>query len=775
MRSKSYTLINLTGLAIGLTAVILIFLYLKFQFSYDDFQKKSDNLFRISVVFERKGIQEGEDHVFVPPIGPAMLRDFPEVKNYTRIRTPRTEYFLHDDLPVRIDLVACADSTFFDLFSFRLLEGDPKTALVAPYSIVLTRTVADKIFGHADPVGSTLADNNNRQYTVTGIVEDPPLNSQIQFSALISFESLYQDPHNYMDWNGGNQYITYVELSDGSLKKNVESKFPDFMWKYINKDLSAIGIVFKPYLQPLRDVHLYYEGDSQNTRTNVYVFSAVAVFILLLACINFINLSTARANRRSMEVGIRKVLGAHRGSLIKQFLAESMLLSVIAMIAALLLVELLIPVFDRLVNEKFSLFSMVDYKLFAGLAVIIIFTGLVAGFYPAFVLSSYQPVKVLRKSLSDWHGKYSLRGLLVIFQFAISIGLIISTLLINTQINYIKNKQLGFDKENILILPLANDQLRNSAEALKHELYSIPGVKNVTASSEVPGYGFTSNGYFPEGVNSPMMINVVDVDDNFLNTFNLTLVGGRNFRQGSQADKNAYLVNETLAKTMGWKDPLGKFIQRDGRHEVIGVVKDFHFASLHEEIKPLIVTNIPWGNQFSVLSVKLISPDLSRTMGAIENVWKKFAPQQVFEYNFLDEAFDLLYKGEQRFRELFLYFSVLAIVIALLGLFGLASFIMEQKTKEIAIRKIHGATVPGITVLMAVRFARWVLVANVLAWPAAYLFINHWLNDFAYRIGIDFWVFVFAALTTLSVALLTVGYHSIKASLANPVDSLRYE
>jgi putative ABC transport system permease protein len=774
-RSKAFALINIFGFAVGICSVILILHYVQFHTSFDNFHKEGDKIFRVSVVSERKGITGDDSHIFVPPIGPAMQRDFPDVYNYVRIRTPRPISFLYNNQSYKVDDVIYADSTFFNIFSFELITGHKSLCLANPYQIVLSKTAAEKIFGISNPIGKTINSNDGVQFTVSGVVHDSPKNSHIQFGAVISFSTLYGNPNNFMGWNGGNQYITYVKLKNGSTKQTVESKFPDFMWGYINKDLAQIGVKFKPYLQPLGEIHLKYDSDSQNIKTNIYIFSVIAGFILLLACVNFINLFTAMSSRRNREIGIRKVLGANRSDIVYQFMLESFLLIGISTVIAFIFCVFSLPLYNRWTHQDFNYLSIFDYKLFLSSGAAILLTCLLSGFYPSFVLSSFQPVQIIRKNFHNNPKGITLRSSLVVFQFAVSIALITSTLLISSQLDFIKNKELGFNKENQLIVPLNNNQLKNSYESVKNEIVDVAGVIGAAASSEIPMNGFTSNGYFPEGMTSPMMINVVDVDADYLSTYNIPIVEGRNFIKGSEVDKTSYLVNESFIKKMNWKNPLGKQVTRNGIHTIIGVVKDFHFASMHDAIAPLIITNAPWQNQFDFLTIKLKTQNLSATLEAIKNVWGKFSQDQPFNYSFLDEELDKVYRDEQIFREMFFYFSSIAIIIALMGLFGLTIFTIEKKKKEIAIRKVHGAKIFQVTTLILKQFARWILIANLFAWPITYFFIKDWLNDFAYRINISVFYFILSALITLIIAFLTIGYHTVKAAKANPVMNLKYE
>jgi putative ABC transport system permease protein len=775
LRNKVHSFINIFGLAIAITAVILILLYIKFEYSYDNFHGKKERIFRVSVKSYHNKILDAESYVFVPPIGPAMKNDIPEIEEYTRISTPRISYLTYSKKTIKVDNVIYADSTFFGIFDFKLNIGDKRKSLAEPYSIILTKETAEKFFGNQNPVGEIIVNDNNQPFTITGVMDNPPLNSHIQFNALISFSTFYENPNNYMSWSGGNQYITYVLLKKNTLPSSVNTKLPDLMWKNINESLFAINVIYEAYLQPLKDIHLYYNDYSTARRTTINIFLTLSIFILFIACINFINLSTARAAKRAKEVGVRKVLGAHKKILIEQFLTETILLSLSALIIAVSFVELIMPWYNKLIERQLDISDSFGVEHLAGLIAILIITGIVAGFYPAFKLSSFQPAKTLKGEIIAGKSKFALRNILVVFQFVISVSLISATFLINSQLAYLKGKELGFDNANIVVLPLINDVMQTNSEFFKNELKKIPQVISVTASSHVPSSGFASNGYMPEGFVTPMMIHAADVDEDYLKTFNLQIVRGRNFTKEFSTDKYNYLINETLARQLNGENPIGKTITRNGKHEVIGVVKDFNFASLYEKIEPLIITNQPWRDRYDFISVKIFGGNLNETLGRIENVWNKFTGNIPFEFSFLDESFNWMYKSELKFKEIFFYFSALAIFIALLGLFGLVAYAAEQKTKEIGIRKVLGASFSSIIVLLTKEFLKPVVIANVIAAPIASWFVNLWLQNFAYRIEINWWMFALAGGIALTIALFTLSIQAIKAATANPVKSLRYE
>jgi putative ABC transport system permease protein len=774
LRSKTFSAINILGLCIGLTAVLLIALNIKFEHSFNSFNENESRIFRVGLTLKAEGKVLGNSSEFVDALGPAMLKDVPEVENYVRIATLRTMYFTYGNKSFKIENVTYADSSLFSIFSFHLITGNKSKALVDPYSIMLARNTASKIFGEEDPIGKIVS-IGNASYLITGVVEDPPSNSDIQFNSLISFSTLYNRPDVFLGWNGGNQYITYVLLKKNASEEQVNRRFPSFLWPYINRDYSATGWKVEARLQPLHDIHLYYNDDSAGIRGNLNTFSAIAIFILLIACANFVNLSTARATGRMQEVGMRKVLGAQRKILILQFLAESVLLCLLALLVALMLVELLMPWYNNLIGKHLLLSKLVDGESIVFLLSIMIFTGLLAGLYPALFLSSFRPADTLKGSFTRAKQRLLLRRSLVILQFAISTVLIVSTFVINDQLRFMRSKNLGFDKENIVVIPLVNENLKTKYESFKTELRGIPGVLSAAASSDIPLNGFTSNGYFPQGYNSPLMIHVLDGDDDFLNTFGIELIRGRNFNRQIGSDQQAYLINQSLTKLLGWKEPIGKKIYRSWMNTVIGEVRDFNYSSLYYPIQPLIITDNPEIGHFNDISVKLRSNDLPQTMNAIQNVWREFAPMVPFEYRFLDQEFDDVYKADISFREAFMVFSWLAIFVALLGLLGLVSYSIELRRKEIGIRKVLGSSVAGIMSLLSQEYLKWVVAANVVAWPVAYFVMRRWLASFAYKVNVDIWAFIVSAAIVALVALMTISFQTIKAATANPVESLRYE
>lgn len=774
-RHKSFSWINILGLAVGLSAVIFILFTLKLELSYDRFHKNADDIYRVSVKNFREGKFEGESYVYTPPIGRDMKEEFPEVEEFVRMSTLRNAYLYLEDEAFQVTGLRYVSSALFDVFSFRLLEGDPKNALDKPFSLVLSEKTAHRIFGPDAPLGKIVRLGPNRLYTVTGVAEDPPPHSTIQYSALISFSTLYELPGLHLGWNGGNQYITYVKLNEGASSAAVEQKFPDFLWKHINERIAPYGWENRAYLQPMKKIHFSYDENSRAARVNFYAFSAVALFILIIACVNFVNLTTSQASGRAREVGMRKVVGAHKTDLIRLFLGESVFKSTCAFILALGLVAVLNPLYGRLLNKDLNLFHMVGPGILVGFVGLVFAVGLVSGIYPAFFLASLQPVKTLKGIFKTGRGRKNFQNGLVVFQFTVSVTLIICTLLIQSQLRYIKGVDLGYDKENMVVVPLAAEDLREKTEIIRTELLSVPGVIQAAASSQVPYAGFTSNGYRPEGYTHSIMIHALDVDEHFLDTYGIGIAAGRNFSQDNASDRNAYLINRTLARRLGWDNPVGKTISRNGDWKVIGMVEDFQYATLHNNVEPLLITCSPRQGRYSYLSVKVKSGNIPEILGGIEKVFKSFAPLLPFEYFFLDDAFGRMYRAEERFRRIFLTFSVLAICIALLGLFSLSVYSVRRKSKEIGIRKVLGATSSNILTIFSKEMLLPVILGNVLAWPAAFLVIQRWQENFAYKETIGVWAFAAALAFSLFVSLVTISFQSVKAAFRNPVDELRTE
>jgi len=787
LRQKGYSIINISGLAIGLAAFILIVLYVKNELSYDKFHDKADRIYRISV----EGMISGDIlnvAVSAAPTAEAMVRDIPEILTATRIdKFNQTIHFNYQDKKFYQDGLLFVDSTFFDIFSFELIRGNPSTALVEPYSLVLTESLAEKYFGNEDPMGKSIRLNDKTNFTVTGIVEDPPANSHFQFEVLASFVTQIKTngKEAYEHWGSLSMY-TYVLLAKDADTRIVEKQFPEMYLKYM-EDLSELeNIKFNPYLQPIAEIHLHSnlmaELETNGDISNVYTFFAIAIFILLIACINFMNLSTARSMKRAREVGLRKVVGAFRKQLIFQFIGESLILSFISLIFALILVEISLPIFNELLNQNLvlALFkSGITIFSLIGLAILV---GFIAGSYPAFYLSSFQPIKVLKGTLSKSARKTNVRNVLVIIQFAISVFLIICTGLLYNQLSFLQQKKLGFNMERVIVLPLRGDRLREKANILKSEFENLSCVSNAATSRFVPGRDMDGSGYVPEGYdeNNPIIVFNNGVDHDYMKTMQMEMVMGRDFSREFSTDSTAVIINETLVKKLGWENPLGKKITsfRDETPidlTVIGVAKDFHFRSLHAVIEPslMYISHHPASN----LNIRLHAGNMKQNLESIREKWQEIEANMPFDFYFLDEDYKSQYEAEQRIGEIFIYFTIIAIFIACLGLFGLASYNAEQKSKEIGIRKALGSSIEGIVFMLSKQFTKWVLIANIIAWPLAWYFMSDWLGNFAYSIKLIeyWWIFILSGLLAIIIALVTVTYQAIKAAIANPVEAMKYE
>jgi putative ABC transport system permease protein len=728
------------------------------------------------------------------PLANALVDDFSEVQEATRFLRSRNVLVRYQDKHFNESLMLYTDSNFFDVFSIPLIKGDPKKVLSQPNSVVITKAAALKYFSEEDPIGKTLTMNNRVDFRVTGLAENVPNNTHFHTDF---FASLVTIPDSRSPNWFSNPYHTYIVIREGNSADELRSKLPGIITKYIGpqtqkvmgitmEQFLASGNTFGYFLQPVKDIHLHsdleYELEPNGNVTYIYIFSAIAFFILVIACINFMNLATARSANRAKEVGVRKVLGSTRSRLVQQFLLESLLLSFVSFFFAVVVVELMQPVFNALSGKQLNISLPGNWILLPGFMVVMLFVGALAGSFPAFFLSSFQPISVLRGKLIAGMKSSWLRNGLVVFQFTISIILLIGTFVIYHQLEYTRNKKLGFKKEQILVIERAHN-LGQQKEAFRKELLKYPGVINVAYSNSIPGRHFGDYTHVAEGGSVDEMVRMFLLysDFNYLDTLQMEMVSGRYFSKDRPADRNTVILNETAVQTLGLEDPVGKRLIRGslapGKSEIftiIGVVKDFNFESLHRKIRPLAMYLLP-DEYLRYISVRTRPENISQTLAFLENKLKAFVPGQPFEYFFLDDDFDRLYKAEKKIGQLFTAFSILAILVACLGLFGLASFTAEQRTKEIGIRKILGATVSNIFVLLTKEFSKWVLLANLIAWPIAYFAMHRWLQNFAYRISIEVWIFFLAAFLAFMIAVITVSYQAVRAALANPAESLRYE
>jgi putative ABC transport system permease protein len=783
LKQRFYTFINIAGLTLGITSCLLIFMFVQHELSYDRFHRQGDRIFRVL----RQGRINGET-VGIPytsgPYARALAADFPsDVRASVRV-IPYNVLLTYQGHSFKEDGFIFADASLFQVFTFPLVKGNPHTALSDPYSLVISQKVAKKYFGAADPLGKMMTVDKTETYQVSGVMADVPANSHLQFDIVASIKPKEREEWFYV-WRN-NAMLTYVLLADAARVPGLEARFPAFMAKYLSREFKEWGAKMDLRLQPLTGIYLaesgHFDSVAHGSQSNVYIFSAIALFILVIAAINFMNLASARSAGRAKEVGVRKVLGAYRKNLVVQFLSESTLLTLISVVLSLALVALILPYFNGL-SEKHLAVPYRDPLLYLFLLGVALVVGLLAGSYPAFFLSSFQPVKVLKGRLSSGTGHPALRKTLVVFQFSISIFLLIGTAVIYRQMDYLQHKNLGFSKEQVLKIRVDNGDIYNRRQAFLRRVKQLPGVQQASIMSGEPG-GFHDQYPF-EVVGQPQEtwnFRTVFTDFDYLPTLDIRLVAGRNLSRSFPTDSTAaMLLNEQAVANLGWtpQQALGKEIADKGfgtphiqRRKVVGVVRDYHFSSLKESIGPLAIM---MRDDHRVLALRLAPGDLKPVLAAIKQVYAETAPQYPLRYTFLDEDFDRLYKTEQKQAQIFTIFSGLAIFIACLGLFGLAAYTTEQRRKEIGIRKILGASVSGLVSLVSREFIRLVLLANVLAWPLAYLAMRHWLESFTYRIGIGWYIYLGAGLLALVIALLTISFQALKVAIANPVVALREE
>ncbi|MGD8460850.1 MAG: ABC transporter permease [Desulfobacterales bacterium] len=785
-RHKVYAIVNIIGLSIGMACMILILRWVQYELSFDRYHENADRIYRLVTDMDL-GKMRGRYAVSNYIAGKTLARDYPEVEKSVRFqKVPFKLLFQYDDIQFYEDNICLADSTVFDIFTFPLIQGDPHNALNSAFSIVITEDLAQKYFGDNDPIGRIIRANNDVDLTVTGIMQNVPRNSHFLFDALVSFEILRHIHENYQkeieeDWMDHDNY-TYLLLRKAYDYRDLEKKFPAFIEKHMGTTLEAIGGKVEYFLQPLTQIHLKskLEFDTNNTDI-VYVlaFSMIAIFVLCIACINFMNLSTGRSVSRAKEVGVRKAQGAQRSNLIHQFLCEAFLWSCLSFAGSLGLVEITLPFFHWLSGIDLSSISIFRPWFILGCLGLILFVAFVAGIYPAVYLSGFQTIQVLTGRLKTGPAGSPFRNTLVVGQFTISIGLIIVSAIIFAQIHYMKHERLGFNKNRIVVLRMIGDSFEKSIQTIKTELSSCSGVIDVTASSHVPG-GFSGwHAFVPQGyrLDQTQVMASISIDPDFIPMMGIQIVDGRNFSDDIIEDQaESILINEEAAKRFGWKDPVGKTIRNllnETNKTVIGVVSNFHLRSLHHHLMPLYIDYNP--SNLGYVSIKIKPDELSKTLHFLRQKWVEITPAQTLDYFFLAEAFDQQYRDDEKLGIILSNFSTLAILIACLGLFGLASFTVEKRTKEIGIRKALGASVFSIIVLLLKEFTKLILLANVIAWPIAFFTMNRWLQNYAYRIEIGLSAFVLAGLIVLVIALLTAGYQAIKAARANPVDALRYE
>ncbi len=787
-KQKAYSFINIAGLAVGLAACLLILLWVKDELSYDRYHEKADRIYRVAQFGEIGGVSE-QLAVAPFPAAPAFASEIPEVETYARLLWV-TPLAIVEGRKFDLEEIYFVDPGFFDIFTHAFLAGDGLKALAAPGSLVLTEDTARKLFGRVDVVGKTVNFSNEYDLTVSAVIKNVPANSHFQFNGLVSLATVAARPDIrpiVEDWFRLSGWI-YVLLRDQADPRAVEAKMAAVTLKHVGEELRRTGTKMDLRLVPLTDIHLRSRLEGEIGRSGdiryVYAFSLIAAFILALACINFMNLATARSAGRGKEVGLRKVMGARRANLISQFLGESLLLSILASIAAVALVSLALPSFNRLAGKTISLASLLDGGSVLALAGLVLLTGILGGSYPALFMSAFRPAVVLKGTIGRGLKRGSFRSALVVFQFSISIILMAGTLIVLSQTRYMKTRDLGFDKSQVLVVDVKGEAARSGVEALANDLKSSANICEATLTAGVPGRVMTYMVINMEGrpEQEQFVAGVIWSDFDFGKTYGISIVQGRDFSRSFVSDAGGvFLINETAAQRMGWgSDAVGRKIgfDTDDLRTIVGVMKDFHFGSLKEPIAPLVVrlaTREELTPRARFLSLKLRTGDIPATLAFVKTKWAERS-ERGFEYFFADEEFNSLYRNEERIGRIIAAFAIMAIFVACLGLFGLASFAAEQRTKEIGVRKVLGASEAGLAALLSKEFLKWVLVANAIGLPAAYLIVGRfWLSNFPYRINPSLLTFLSVTGLSILAALLTVSWQAVRAAVANPVDSLRYE
>jgi putative ABC transport system permease protein len=798
-RNKFYTVLNVIGLSVGLICAILIVLFIQEELSYDKYNVKHKRIIRLASDFTLNGKRD-KIATSPMPFGPTFKQEFPEVEEFVRIQGSGRQQFKYKDKEFYEEKISYVDSSVFRVFSYKLLQGDPDKALTEPYTIVLNQTLAKKYFGDEDPIGKILIVGENRSFTVTGVMEDIPGNSHFRFRGFYSMKTLevLRGPEKFNStepitfWSFNN--YTFLLLKENTSKEVIESKFPLYYEKYMKSLGDQLGVEYNLIVQNLADIHLKSDLQWDSPTGNIkyiFILSVIAFFILSIAGINYMNMATARSTKRAREVGVRKVVGAHRDTLIRQFLMESLSLTILALLIAIIVVELILPFFNSLVDKDLVLTTSETPEILIFSIVLALILGVVAGSYPAFYLSSFHPAVILKGSTIKGKAGGLLRKFLVISQFTVSAIMISGTIIVGIQLNYMNNKDMGFSKEDVLVSIVRDSLVRTRIEPLKDELKKNPNINSVATSNNLIGFDGSKTVHLFEGEEGmeQYALNFSVIDFDYLDMMQMKIMQGRNFDRKIASDtSNAFIVNQAAARKFNWNEnAVGKKLQlgvelegeedddRIMKGEVIGVVADFHYRPLRENIEPINFLVSEGADFRKVMYVKLNQENREETIKYIEKVWNEFSPKMSFNYFFLDEKLRENYDSEVRLTWIFSIFSLLSILIASLGLFGLSSFMAEQRTKELGVRKVLGASVNQLVQLLTKEFVRLILIANVVAIPIAYWAMNVWLNDFSYRIQISWWIFLLTLLVSLVIGIFTVSWQSYRAASADPVNAIKYE
>ena len=788
--------INLFGLAIGLTCCLLILAYILNELSYDRYNNNADRIYRVTRSFNNQdGAVSLKLSTISPPFGPYLTNDFPEIQKLTRLLSNGITPMRYREHLFNENNVYFADENLFDVFKVKVIEGNPKTALSVPFTVMLSVEMAKKYFGNEDPMDKTIRFNNQFNLRVSGVYKSFPSNAHLHPNVLLSFNTLndtavYGAENLRTNW-GNNSFFTYLLLPEHYPVKNMITQFPAFVDKHMDhKDYNGLNPskFTKLGLQKLTDIHLYshmdYEAEPNGDISRVYIFSVIALFTLLIACINYMNLSTARSALRAREIGIRKVIGARRKELILQFLSESVLICWLGLIIAALFTFITLPWLNKISGQELSFSILLKWQIITPLLLTPFIVGVISGIYPALFLSSFQPIKTLKGLFKTERSTISFRKVLVVTQFSISIILIITTAIVFQQLHFMQQKSLGFDKDRLVVLPYGTD-IGKHYNVFRTDILRNALFKDIGRSSRIPTgrllddmNAYTMVGDSLRPVNTD--IKFVSVDYDFIPVYGIQLGAGRNFSRVYATDTAGFVINESSVKLLGWKsdqDAVGKdFKYGSQKGNIIGVVKDFNFESMHQQIVPMVLVMFsPSQAYFNNISIKIAGNDIPGALAYLEKTWRTLLPETPYQFSFLDDNFDKLYQSEQRQGTIFIIFACIAICIACLGLLGLSAFAISRRIKEIGVRKVMGANVGSIVTLLSKDFLMLVLIAAILAFPVAWYAMNSWLKDFAYRIRIQWWVFLLAGILAAIISLITVSFQAIRAAIANPVKSLRSE
>jgi putative ABC transport system permease protein len=794
-KQKGYLILNVGGLAIGLTSFLFISLYVLHELSFDRFHKNYENIYRVKVVGRMAG-SELDQAVTCAPLASTLIKDYPEVLNSTRLTRMGAWLIQFGENRFNEDGVLFADSTFFNVFDFKLLKGDPRTALVRPKSMILTEEYVKKYFGNHDPMGEQIiVEADTILYTVTGVIQNIPDNSHVKFDILASLSS-FPDQANNQFWVSNNFY-TYFVAKDGTSMESLQNKLGEMVTKYVGPQVTEIlGISLDEFrksgndygfkLEQLKDIHLkgapQYNLEPMGSMTTVYLFAVIAILILIIAIINYVNLATAKSVNRAKEVGVRKVSGANKRGLISQFLGESLLITAFAALLSVLLIYALLPSFNQLIGKNLTAGPLDTASGILTIIALIFVVGISSGFYPAFVLASFNPVEVLKGTMNPGSISKRLRGILVVFQFTVSIVIIIGSIIVYDQLNFMTRKDLGFKKENLIIIRRP-DAFFKQREAFRDQVLQIPGVDKMGFSRAVPGTIYNNNAFFKDDdpTKNTYLLNQTQVSFDFPQALGVQLVAGRFYSREYGSDSTAVLINETAVKSLGYKDPVGQYIlqprgpKQFQKMKIIGVMKDFNIESMHKAITPVCFTVLYPGGGDQFAAVRLTGSDVKGTIRSIEEKWQTFTTKQPFQYDFFTDSWDHLYTSEMKTGKIFVIFSMLAIFIACLGLLGLITYITNKRTREIGIRKTYGASLGVVMSILSKEVLYLILISSVIAYPVAFFGSRYWLEGFAEKVMVNPLIFVLATVITLIIGWLSISYQTIKAANYNPARALRIE